>query len=168
MQHRRACHGNAAGGRPEIFARQVQEHRTAAAGDARGCVVIDFDDEIVQVIVPLEPIAIASEVQPYRPVIVTAFGIFAPAIVRPDRANRQKRARPRMAVRAPPYLPWPEGALRGGSVAFALVGADAATAERDRDGLPRREQPAPAGIAGHRTNPDRRKGPIRPNLETSA
>ena len=37
-----------------------------------------------------------------------------------------------MAIGAPPQLSWPEGALGGAAVAFALVGLDAAAAERHR------------------------------------
>ena len=56
-QHRRFRHRNAAGGRPEIFAGQMQKYRAAEAGDARRSIVIDLDNEIIQVVVAGEPVA---------------------------------------------------------------------------------------------------------------
>ena len=41
----------------KIVARQMQEYRAAATGDARGAVVIDLDDEIVEMVVAREPVA---------------------------------------------------------------------------------------------------------------
>ena len=36
---------------------QMDEHRAAAAGDARARVVVDFDNEIIEMIVAPEPVA---------------------------------------------------------------------------------------------------------------
>src|ERR1700736_483077 len=138
----------------------MQEYRAAAAGDARGTVVIDLDNKIIEVIVALEPIAAAIAIQPHRLVVMAAPGVFAPGVFRSDSANRQKCMRPRVAVGAPPQLPGPERAFWGPAIALALVGPDSAAPERDRYRSPARGQPAPAWIAGGGVNPDRRKRPI--------
>ena len=71
-QHRRFRHRYAAGGRPEILARQMQEYRAAAAPDTRRAVVIDLDDEIIEMVVAPEPVAAAAAIQPDRLVVVAA------------------------------------------------------------------------------------------------
>src|SRR5260370_41605930 len=138
----------------------MQKYRAAAAGDARGAVVIDLDNEIIEVVVTLKPVAAASAFGPYWLVVVAACGVFAPGVFRSEGANRQKCPRPRMAVGAPPQLPRPESAFGGPAITLALVGPDAAVPERDRDRLPARGQPAPAWITGGGANPARGDRPI--------
>src|SRR4051794_19091908 len=46
--------GDAAGSRRSVRPGEVKEHRTAAPGDPRPGVVIDFDDEIVEMVLPPE------------------------------------------------------------------------------------------------------------------
>src|SRR3981081_2917157 len=133
----------------------MQEYRAAASGDARRTVVIDLDNEIIEVIVALEPIAAAIATQPHRLVVMAAPRGFAPGVFGSDSANRQKCRGSRVAVGAPPQLPGPERAFWGPAVALALVGSDSASPERDRDGLAAHGQPAPARIAGGGANPDR-------------
>src|SRR4051812_10285592 len=89
-------------------------------------------------------------------------GIFAPRVLGPDGADREKRRRLRMAVGAPPQLPWPERALRGAAVAFAFVGPDAAAAERNLDGLAAGGQPALAPQTCCGANLDRGEPPACP------
>src|ERR1700704_5741670 len=112
----------------------MQEYRAAAADNARRAVVIDLDNEIIEVIVALEPIAVAIAIQPHWLVVMTAPRVFAPGVLGPDGANRQKSARPRVAVGAPPQLPRPKCASRGTAIALALVGLDAAASESNRHG----------------------------------
>ena len=138
----------------------MQEHRAAAAGDARMRVVIDLDNEIVEVIVALEPVAAPGPIQSHRLVVVPARRVFAPGIFWPDGSNGQEGARPGMAIVPPPQLPGPERAFWSPAVAFALVGLNPAASERDWNGLPARGQPAPARIAGGGANPDRGIRPI--------
>src|SRR6202011_97392 len=110
-------------------------------------------------VVAPEPVAAACPIPPHRPVVVPACGVFAPGVFRPDGANRQECTRPRMAVGAPPQLPWPERAFWGAAVALALIGLNPAAPECDRHCPPTRDQPAPARIAGGGPNPDRGKRP---------
>jgi len=63
-QHRGFCHRNAAGGRPEIVTRQMQEYRAAEAGYARRSIVINLDDEIVEMVIAGEPVAFITATEP--------------------------------------------------------------------------------------------------------
>src|ERR1700681_3238101 len=87
MQHRRFRHRDASGGRSEIVARQMQEHRAAAAGDARMGVVIDLDDKIIEMIVALQPIAAAVGIELHRLVVMAAGGGLAPGVPGADGAH---------------------------------------------------------------------------------
>jgi len=138
----------------------MQKYRAAEAGDARTAVVIDLDNEIVEVVVALQPVAAVVPIQPYRLVVVTAPGVFAPGVLRPDGANRQERMRPRVTVGAPPQSPRPEGPFRGPAIALALVGDDAAAPKCDRDRLTAGREPASAGIPGSGANSHHGERPI--------
>ena len=145
----------------------MQEHRAAAAGDARRAVVIDLDDKIIEGVVAGEPIAAAIRLEPHRLVVVPVLGVFAPGVFGPDRARRQECARPRVAVGAPPQLARPERPSGGAAVTFPLVGLDASAPQRDRNGLPADGQPATARIAGGGANKDRRNRATVPGFRIS-
>src|SRR5258708_24837840 len=83
----------------------MQEYRAAAAGDARGSVVIDLDDEIVEVVVAPEPVAAAIAVEPNRLIIMAVARIFPPGGPPPDGAEGEMRARAWVAVGPPPPAP---------------------------------------------------------------
>jgi hypothetical protein len=138
----------------------MQEYRAAAAGDAWRGVVIDLDNEIVQVVVALEPIAIVIAVEPYRPVVVAAVRVLAPGVFRPDGAGRQESSRPWMPIGAPPQSPWPESTFWGPAVALTFVGNDSPPPKRDRDGLSSSGEPASAWIASRGTDPNCGQGRI--------
>jgi hypothetical protein len=122
--------------------------------------VIDLDDEIIEVIVALEPVAALPGIEPHRLVVMAISWVFAPGVLGLDGANRQMSARPGMAVGPPPHLPGPKRPPGGAAVALALVGQNAAAPQRDRQGLSAGGQPAPARIAGGRANKDRGKRSI--------
>ena len=109
----------------KIAARQMQEHRAAAAGDARRGVVIDLDDEIVEMIIARQPVAALTAAEPHRLVVMTVMRVFAPGVFGPDRrgpagtsgaADGGRRATTIAAGGRCPGRP---------AVAFALVGKDA-------------------------------------------
>src|SRR6266404_186266 len=137
----------------------MQEYRAAAALDARGIVVVDLDNEIVNMIVPPQSIAVTAALKPNRLVVMPAFRVFAPGIFRSDGTNRQECARPWVTIGAPPQLPWPERAPGGAAIAFALVGLDSAASKCDGHRLPASRQPALTWIAGSGANPYHRKRP---------
>src|SRR5260370_11581323 len=93
-QHGRLRHRHASCGRPEILARQMQEYRAAAAGDARGAVVIDLDNEIIEMVVARQSIAAATGFEPYRPVVMAALRSFAPGVPGPNVADGEEFAWP--------------------------------------------------------------------------
>src|SRR5436305_9450733 len=167
MQHRRFRHRDAAGGRLKIVARQMQEHRAAPPCGARAKIVIDLDDEIVEMVLAPQAVAAAVAVEPHRLVVVSVARILAPRIFGRDGTDRQKGARLRVAVGAPPQLARVKYALRRPTVTLALVGPDAATAERHRDGPPARREPAPARISCGGADGNRRKRPMARNFVTN-
>ena len=138
----------------------MQEYGAAAPGNARAGVVVDFDNEIVEVIVALQAVAGLACRTPHRLVVVTVGRIFAPGIVSADRPARQMGPGADMAVGPPPQSLRTKDAARGAAIALALVGHDAATAERDGDGPTVGREPTPTGISGSAVNADQREWPI--------
>jgi len=123
LQHRSQPHRDAAGGRCKFLPRQVQEHGAAAMRDARATVVIDLDDEVIEMILAFQAVAGGIARALDRPVVMPIVGVLAPGIVTADRLH--------VTVGAPPQFFGMEDAPGRAAVAFALVGADAAAAERD-------------------------------------
>src|ERR1700733_4428768 len=167
LLHRRLCHRNASGGRRKIWARQMKEHRAAAAGNRGLRVVIDLDDEIVEMILARQPVAVVIMAECEGPIVMAAGGIFTPGIVGADGANRQKGPRSREKIGAPPQLLWPENPLWGPAVALAFIGDDSAPPQGDRDGMGAGSEPAAAGITGRGPDPDRRQRPATPYFSVS-
>ena len=58
----------------------MQEHGAAAAGDARARVVIDLDDEIVEMILARQPVALVVARDADRLVVMPVVGVFAPGV----------------------------------------------------------------------------------------
>ena len=113
---------------------KMQEYRATAASDPRPRVVVDFDNEIIKMILPPQPVAGLTGGYPDRLVIAAVRRILAPGVGGGDAPDRQHGGGPRMAVGAPPEPDRPERAARGGAIAFPLVRQDAAPPERDRPG----------------------------------
>src|SRR5262245_13564082 len=134
MQHRVLRHRDAARGRAEILAGEMQEHRAAAVGGARRGVVVDLDDEVVEMILARQTVACLIALKPDRPIIMTIGGVFAPGVLVANRADREKSVRPRMTVSPPPEFSRAICAARRPAVALALVGENAAAAKRNRNG----------------------------------
>src|SRR5262245_58512720 len=124
-QQARQCvffQSHAAGGGRETLACQMHEDRTASPGDARARVVVDFDDQVVEVIAAPEPVAGLVRAAPEWPVIAAVAGVLAPGIVLPDGPDRQSGVWPRRAVGPPPQPAQSEQPARRPTVALALVG----------------------------------------------
>src|SRR6266850_2031597 len=131
-----------------------------AAGDPWAGVVIDFDDEIVEVVLARQPIAGLITDQANRLIVMAVPRVLAPGVLGPDRPDRQIGPRPRMAVGAPPQLQRVIRAPRGAAVALPLVGKDAAATKCHRHGPAVRRQPAPPRVAGSPVDPNYRQRPI--------
>jgi hypothetical protein len=103
--------------------------------------MINLDNEIVDVVGPCEPVAAGVAGKSHRPIVIAAGGIFAPAVVGVDGANRQEGLRPQMTVGAPPQSPRPENPTGRAAVALALVRPDASAPKRNRENKVARDQP---------------------------
>lgn len=110
----------------------MNEDRAAAAGHARPRVVIQFDEQIVEMVVAPKSVAGFRMCARERPVVTTVGGLLAPGVVPPNGANRQSRFGARQAIGPPPYPRQTKAAARRRSIAFTFVGADASTPERHR------------------------------------
>src|SRR5262249_15408409 len=74
-------------------------------------------------------------------------GVFAPGEVGRDAASRQQGRGVRVAIGPPPQADRPKSPARGRAVALEFVGADAPSAEHDRQRERPREQDAPRRVA---------------------
>src|SRR5918992_2057461 len=128
-QHGGFRHRDASRRGREIGPRQMQEHGAATAGNSRRAVVIDFDDEVVEVILARQPVTSLIPDQTDWLVITAVLRVLAPGIFLPDRPNRQIGPRSGMAVGAPPQLQRMIDASRSTAVALPFVGEDAAAAK---------------------------------------
>ena len=143
----------------------MHENSAAAAGDARPGVVVQLDDEVVEMVGALEPVARIIGVKPNRLIVMAVARVFAPAVAGTDGPQRQLRARPRAAIRPPPHPAQTKGAARCAAVAFALVRPDAAAAERHRQRQGPGHQPAPGALAGPCTHKDSIEGNFTHGLQ---
>ena len=125
----------------------MDENGAAAPGHARACVVVEFDDYVVQMIASPQAITVLPRSKAQRLVIATIRRVLAPRIEGRDAADRKLRLRPRRAIRPPPQALQTEPSARCSTVAFPLVRLDAAPAERDRNGAHPDAEPAPAALA---------------------
>lgn len=103
----------------------VDEYRTAMAGNAGARIVVDFDDKIIESVGALKTVAWFIGRPPERPVVAPVLGIFAPRIMRSDAPDRKLGARARQAIGPPPQPKGVELPCRRGAVAFAFRWPDA-------------------------------------------
>jgi hypothetical protein len=133
---------NTAGGRFEARPSDMDEHRTAASGDARPRIVIDLDDEIVEAVRAPEPVAWFIG-RPLESVVVAPVArIFTPRVGDADAANTQKRSGARQPVGPPPQPQGPKPPARRTTIAFPFVGFDAGAAKRNGHGKRTGAEPA--------------------------
>jgi hypothetical protein len=112
--------------------RHMDEDRAAAPGNSRAGVVIDLDDDVVQAILPPKPVAWFTGRSPKGAIITPVAGVLAPRIGRADGADGKLGQRTRQAVRPPPQSHGAKTPARRPAIAFALIGPDSGTPERDR------------------------------------
>src|SRR5947209_17083262 len=129
----------------------MDEHGTAAAGDAGPRIVIELDDQVVEVVLAPQPVPGRGGRHPNGAVVVAVGRVFAPCVVRRDGPHRQPRWRARAAVGTKPNALEAEAAARRAAVTFALVGQNAAAPERHRQGQRPGLAPAAATISRRRT-----------------
>ena len=124
---------DAACGRSEVLARNMDEDGAAAAGDPWPVVVIDLDDQIVEVVVSLQPVARLARAATDRAVVAAIGRVLAPGIARSDGADWQRGPGPGDSVGPPPQPLQPELSPRRSPISFPLVGKNAPPAQRDGD-----------------------------------
>jgi hypothetical protein len=123
--------------------------------------VIDLDNEIVEVVIASEPISTIVTGQPYRPIVMAAGWVFAPAVFRANSANRQESLRPRVTVGTPPQSPRPENASGRPAITLVLVGQNTSAPKRNRECLTPGVQPSAPGITGGSADSDCGQRPVR-------
>ena len=118
----------------------MDKHRTAVPRHAGLCVVVDFNNQIIELIVAPQPVT--GAVWRYRDVAIVApvSWILAPGVARADSPPWEQRDRARHAVGAPPQPPEVKNAARRCAVAFPFVRPNAAATERYRKGNQARNQ----------------------------
>lgn len=126
---------------------KVDEYGAAAVGDARPRVVVDLHDEIIEVILPPQPVAGRSLDEPNGPVVAPVGRVLAPGVRRANPSHRQARAWARAAVGPPPHAQRAETAARGRSVAFDFIRLDAAAPERHLQTQRPGDEPSPAPVS---------------------
>src|SRR5438445_3003748 len=138
----------------------MQEHGAAAAGYPWAGVVIDFNDEIVEMVLARQPVAGLVADQTNGLIVVAVSRVLAPGVFGPDRPDRQIGPRPRMAVGAPPQLQRIVRAPRGAAIALPFVGQDAAATKCHRHGPAVCRQPARARVGRSPVDPNCRQATI--------
>jgi DNA-binding response OmpR family regulator len=134
----------------------MQKNRTATSDHPRPGIVVDLDHQVVQGILPPQPVAWFTGRAPERAVVAAVRGILAPRNVRVDPAHGEVRPRGGTAIGAPPQAQRPERPPRSRAVAFALVGENACASKHDRDRAAARNEHAVAAPARPRANANER------------
>ena len=114
----------------------MDENGATAPRYAGAYIVVDFDHEVIEAVIPTQPVAWFIGRPPEGPVVAAIGWIFTPGVVKADGPDRKERPRPRQAIGAPPEPDGVKSASRGTPVAFAFVGFDPAPAQRNPQWLP--------------------------------
>lgn len=112
----------------------MDEHGAATTGDPRPCIVIDFDNKIIEVVGAAHVVSWFTGRPPEGPVVAPIARVLAPGVCRTYVPGRQARPGPQPAIRPPPQSDRAKTATRSATIALALVGPDTGATERDRHG----------------------------------
>src|SRR4051794_30342112 len=145
----------------------MQEHGAAASSYSWTGVVIDFDDEIIEMVLARQPVAGLVADQTDGLIVVTVPRVLAPGVFGPDRPDRQIGPRSRVAIGAPPQLQRVIRASGSAAVALPFVGEDPSAAKCHRCGPAVGRQPVPARVAGSAVDPNGSQRPITPGCPIS-
>jgi hypothetical protein len=111
----------------------MDEHCAAAPRHPRAIVVVDFDDQVVQIVLAHQPVARLASLSNHRTIIPSITGIFAPGIRVANRPDRKRGLRAGDSVLSPPQALQAKAAARGPAIALELIGHDAGSAQGDRE-----------------------------------
>jgi hypothetical protein len=106
----------------------MNENGAATASDSRARVVVNFDDEIVELVFTRQPITLSVRRYLDWPIVSAITRIFTPTVGGAYSLRRQRRDRTRVPIGAPPQSREPECAARRTAVAFTFICLDAASA----------------------------------------
>lgn len=116
--------GDAAFGRRIARSRHVQEDGAAPSGDWRIVVTAQLDNDVVDLVIPPQPLVPRRVWQDHWSIVVHRLRVVTPAVVRANAPRRQGRRRcQRQTIGAIPDAAQRPGADRCRAVAFALIGA---------------------------------------------
>lgn len=150
--------GDAAGRRLKSGSGNVDKDGAAPAGDAWPCIVIQFDNVVVDMVLAPQPVAGMPIRQKEVLVIAAIFRIFAPRVEGCDRTGGEPRRWPSRTVGPPPQPDRPEAAARRAAIALALIGLDPGSPKRHRNCSRSSDQPTLCPITGAAGNADPRHG----------
>ena len=150
-----ALERDAAIGRREARAREVNEDGAPFPPHPRPVVVTEHKHEIVESVGALQALRASPRRQPYKSVIVAVGRIVAPAVLVADRTYRKPRARPGHAVGPVQHLANGKPAERRPAIPFALQGANTGSPERRRSYPMTKRNPCLAAIARRAPHKDR-------------
>jgi hypothetical protein len=130
----------------------VNEHCAASPGYPRPRIVIDFDDEVVKMIGTSQVVAGCIDGPLHRAIIPSIGGILAPGIIWRNAPDGEQGARRWTAVSSPPQSDQTKATARRCAIAFALIGLNAGSAERDRNVRGADREPALGPVSGAGTD----------------
>ncbi len=113
----------------------MKKYRAAAPGNPRAAIVINFYNQIIEMVLARKPVPGAAGRHLDASIVARVGRILAPGVIWSDPPYRQPSGRPRAAFRVPPQANKTETAARGRPIALPLVRQNAAPAESDRKNM---------------------------------
>lgn len=129
-----ALERDAAGRRKVFRAREMNEYRAAAPGDARTPVMIDFNNNIIEMVGPDKTVSGCPGRPSDRAVVIAVGRVFRPRVVWPNPAQGKECAGRQAAVGTPPDSHRTEPATRRPPIPLAFIGDNAGSPERSGNG----------------------------------
>jgi hypothetical protein len=124
----------------------MEEHGAAAAGNAGTPVVVNFYNDIIEMIGACEAVPGHFARSFYRAVVISVRGVFRPGVVTADLPQRQQSSRCRPAVSPPPDADRMKFSAWRAPIALAFIGDNAGPADRRRNGSSSRNENGLAGL----------------------
>jgi hypothetical protein len=118
----------------------MDKHRAPSPDHARPRVVVQFDNQIIELIGAPKPVTKSLRWYCDVAIVAPVCRILAPGVAVPDAAGREQRCGPRHAVGAPPQPFEAENAARRCAVALPFVRQNAAATQCYRERRKTRNQ----------------------------
>jgi hypothetical protein len=111
----------------------MDKYSTPASGNSGPRVVVEFDDDVVEMVHPAQAVAWFIGRAKEGPVVAAVGRILAPGVSRSDPPDRKAGAGPDQPIGAPPHLQRMKTPSGRAAVPLALIRADTAAAQRNRE-----------------------------------